>query len=67
MIYDVNNPGPDHKICKSIEDMNQYFALNNKDYEKYQYVLGEHEEMGDVISLFNLRRSRELCSLGVDD
>lgn len=67
MIYDRLNPGQSYKMCKSITDMDQYFAHNNKDYEKYQYVLGEHEEMGDVLSIFGIRRAREICGLGTED
>lgn len=67
MIYDQSNPGQSYKICKSIEDMDQYFAHHNKDYEKYQYILAEHEEMGDILSIFGLRRARELCGLSTED
>jgi hypothetical protein len=60
-VYDRAEPGKTFTTLNSIEEMDKYFAMDDTDYKRYQYVLSE---MGEVLaetrSYFNTRRYREL-------
>jgi hypothetical protein len=67
-IYSLNNPGQSFKPFKTFNDMEQYFAHNRLDLNKYQYVLSESgDQFGDIIAIFGIRRARELCGFSLED
>lgn len=60
-LYDRENPGQTFQTFNSIEDMEQYFADDDTDYKRYQYVLSEQGEMlAETRGRFHTRRFREL-------
>ena len=67
-VYDPNNPGQSAKHFKSEDEMSRWFAHWDPSYKKYQYIISENIEMlGEVLSLFNLRRYREIAGLALND
>ena len=60
-VYDSTNPGKSFTTLDSIQDMDQYFAKDDTDFRRYQYVLSEAgEALAETRSYFNTRRMREL-------
>lgn len=60
-VYDSTNPGKSFTTLDSIQDMDQYFAKDDTDFRRYQYVLSEAGEvLAETRSYFNTRRMREL-------
>lgn len=60
-VYDKENPGRSFVTLDSLEDMAKYFAHDDTDFKRYQYVLSEPGEMlGETRSFFHIRRHREL-------
>jgi hypothetical protein len=63
-VYDKEEPGKTFTTLKSIEDMDKYFANDDTDFRRYQYVLSEAGEvLAETRSYFNTRRMRELTGL----
>lgn len=59
-VYDIEYPGKTFKTFKTKQEMNTYFANDDSDYERYQYVLSEIGAMlAETRSFFNIRRFRE--------
>ncbi len=60
-VYDRAEPGKTFTTLDSIEDMNKYFANDDTDFRRYQYVLSDAGEvLAETRSYFNTRRMREL-------
>lgn len=60
-VYDRENPGKSFVTVDSLADMEKYFAQDDTDFKRYQYVLSESEEMlAETKSHFSTRRMREL-------
>lgn len=60
-VYDPLKPGKTFTTLDSIEDMDKYFANDNSDFRRYQYVLSNSGEvLAETRSYFNTRRMREL-------
>lgn len=60
-VYDSTNPGKSFTTLDSIQDMDQYFAKDDTDFRRYQYVLSwAGEVLAETRSYFNTRRMREL-------
>lgn len=60
-IYDRTEPGKSFQTLDSIEDMDRYFAHDDSDFRRYQYVLSESGEvLAETRSYFHTRRMREL-------
>jgi len=60
-VYDREAPGKNFTTLTSIEDMNQYFADDDTDFKRYQFVLSESGEMlAETRTHFHIRRHREL-------
>lgn len=60
-VYDKETPGRSFITIDSLEDMAKYFAHDDTDFKRYQYVLSEAGEMlGETRSFFHIRRHREL-------
>lgn len=60
-VYDKENPGRSFITIDTPEDMAKYFAHDDTDFQRYQYVLSESGEMlGETRSFFHIRRHREL-------
>lgn len=60
-VYDREAPGKSFTTLSSIEDMNQYFADDDTDFKRYQFVLSESGEMlAETRTHFHIRRHREL-------
>lgn len=59
-VYDKENPGSSFVALKSLDDMAKYFAHDDTNFKRYQYVLSKSNSFLDVLSHFNIRRHREL-------
>jgi len=59
-LYDMSKPGQTFKTIETIDQMEQYFKTNNKDYEKYRYVLSESNRLIETSYRFGIKRYREL-------
>jgi hypothetical protein len=60
-VYDRENPGKSFVTVDSLADMEKYFAQDDTDFKRYQYVLSESEKiLEETKSHFNTRRMREL-------
>ena len=67
-IYDKESPGETFKTFNSIQEMDQYFQNDDRDYRRYQYVLSpEGQILGEMRNHFNIRRYRELSGLSIED
>jgi len=67
-VFDRTNPGQSFTTIKNADDLKTYFAHDDTDFRKYQYVLSESTEMlAEVRSYFNTRRMRELAGIGLED
>lgn len=67
-VYDNHNPGQTLQTLKSVEDMEQFFKVNDSSARRWQYVLSEQGvKLGETRSFFNTRRMRELCGMGLTD
>jgi len=63
-VYDKTEPGRTFTTLDSIEDMDKYFANDDTDFRRYQYVLSEiGEVLAETRSYFNTRRMRELTGM----
>lgn len=59
-VYDRNSPGASFTTFKTKQEMNQFFANDDADYKRYQYVLSESGEMlAETRGFFHIRRFRE--------
>jgi len=60
-VYDREFPGKSFKTFKTKQQMDKFFATDDTDYKRYQYVLSESGEMlAETRGFFNTRRFREL-------
>lgn len=60
-VYDRAEPGKTFTTLDSVEDMDKYFANDDTDFRRYQYVLSDSGEiLAETRSYFNTRRMREL-------
>lgn len=60
-IYDREFPGKSFQTFKTKQQMDKFFAKDDTDYKRYQYVLSESGEMlAETRGFFNTRRFREL-------
>ena len=60
-VYDAAAPGKTFASINNPEEMDKYFAHDNTDFKRYQFILTENKEMlAETRSLFNIRRYREL-------
>lgn len=67
-VYDQQNPGKSFATFSTAAEMDQYFANDNTDYMRYQYVVSESgEPLAETRSFFNTRRYRELAGLNLED
>lgn len=67
-VYNKANPGQTFTTLNTVEDMDNFFKHDNRDYKQYQFVLSESGEMlAETKSLFNTRRYRELAGLDLED
>jgi hypothetical protein len=66
-VYDRNQPGKTFKTFNDPNEMDQYFAQDDTDYERYQFVLSEQTNIAECRSFFNIRRYRELTGLSLED
>jgi hypothetical protein len=66
-VYDRNQPGKTFKTFNNPNEMDQYFAQDDTDYERYQFVLSEQTNIAECRSFFNIRRYRELTGLSLED
>jgi len=67
-VYDRENPGASFKTFKSQKEMDNYFANDDTNFERYQYILSESGEMlAETCSYFNTRQYRELSGLNLKD
>jgi len=66
-VYDRNQPGKTFKTFNDPTEMDQYFAQDDTDYERYQFVLSEQTNIAECRSFFNIRRYRELTGLSLED
>lgn len=67
-VYDNHTPGQTLQTLKSVEDMEQFFKVNDSSARRWQYVLSEQGvKLGETRSFFNTRRMRELCGMGLTD
>lgn len=63
-VYDNQIPGQTFKTFDKVEDLDRYFADDDTDFMRYQYVLSQLGEMlAETRSYFNTRRYRELAGL----
>jgi len=63
-VYDSALPGQSLKTFDSPEEMNQYFKIDDTNFERYQYVLSSDSQvLGETRNHFNNRRYRELAGL----
>jgi hypothetical protein len=66
-IYDKNLPGKTFQTFNSLEEMDNYFSSDNRNYQRYQYILSEDKFLGELKNNFNNRRFRELINLPLVD
>ena len=66
-VYDRNEPGKTFQTFTDIKQMDQYFKDDDKDYERYQFVLSEQKNLAECRNFFNIRRYRELAGLSLKD
>lgn len=59
-VYDRENPGASFVTLSSVDDMANYFADDDTDFKRYQFVLSESEVLAETRTYFNIRRYREL-------
>lgn len=65
-VYDNQDPGQTFKTFDKVEDLDRYFANDDTDFMRYQYVLSQPGEMlAETRSYFNTRRYRELAGLNL--
>ncbi len=65
-VYDNQDPGQTFKTFDTVEDLDRYFANDDTDFMRYQYVLSQPGEMlAETRSYFNTRRYRELAGLNL--
>lgn len=63
-VYDSEKPGQNFKKINSIEELEKYIGYDDRDYQRYQFVLTSKDEiLAEVTSIFNTRRLRELSGL----
>jgi hypothetical protein len=59
-VYDKENPGKSFVTFNNASEMDEYFADDDTDFKRYQYVLSERNDMlAETRTLFLLRRHRE--------
>lgn len=61
-VYDRQNPGKTRETFHTVDEMDKFIS-SNKDFTRYQYILSEATDVGDVISQFHARRWWELTGL----
>jgi hypothetical protein len=67
-VYDTDAPGQSFVSLNSSNQLDQYFANDDRDYRRYRFVLSETNEMlAETRSHFNTRRMRELARIPLDD
>lgn len=67
-VYDKQNPGQTFKTFDNSDEMDKFFANDDINYERYQYVLSEGGiKLGEMRGFFHIRRHRELSGIPVDD
>jgi hypothetical protein len=67
-VYNRQQPGKTFTTLDSISDFDKYFAKDDNEYEKYQFVLSESTQMlAETRSYFNTRRYRELAGISLID
>lgn len=67
-VYDRQSPGKTFQTFKTAADMEQFFAHDDTNFERYQFILSEAgQQLGETRSYFNTRRHRELAGLSVND
>jgi hypothetical protein len=59
-VYDREYPGKSFQTFKNKQEMDQFFANDDTDYKRYQYILSEDGEMlAETRGFFHIRRFRE--------
>lgn len=67
-IYDNQKPGQTMATVSSPTELKKFFAHDDTDYRRYQFVLSKSGEMiAEVKSYFNTRRMRELSGIPLND
>lgn len=61
-IYDKENPGNTFKQIKSKDELKSFFD-HDLSYRRYQFVLSENKEMGNLIGIFGIRNYQELAGI----
>jgi hypothetical protein len=65
-VYDNQDPGQTFKTFDTVADLDRYFADDDTNFMRYQYVLSQPGEMlAETRSYFNTRRYRELAGLNL--
>lgn len=60
-VYDRENPGRSFVTLDSLDDMHKYFAQDDTNFKRYQYVLSKQgQTLAETRSFFLIRRHREL-------
>lgn len=63
-VYDNKNPGQSFKTINSIEELEKYIGEDDTEFQRFQFVLtSKNEILGEVVSIFNTRRMRELSGV----
>jgi hypothetical protein len=62
LVYDLKNPGKYVKI-QTVADLNQYFSMTDRNFERYQYVLSESTQYGSLVGFFVLYEWRRLAGM----
>jgi len=63
LVYDVDNPGQSYVTLHNVDDLDNYFRMNDPSYKRYRYVLSEGLHYLDTRTAFHLRRLRETSGL----
>lgn len=63
-VYDNKNPGQSFKKINSVEELEKYIGKDDTEFQRFQFVLTSTTNiLGEVVSIFNTRRMRELSGL----
>jgi hypothetical protein len=60
MVYNSDAPGQSQIRITSVEELQQFFKMNDPAGQKFRYVISESTSYADLIAVFNIRRIREL-------
>lgn len=60
-VYDRENPGKTFRTFKTSNELDQYFADDDTNFQRYQYVLSSNSKLVETRGFFNTRRFRELA------